>query len=88
MSRTIPRERTAHVTVDGRRFIVEFKPDGSTHAIKERKQSAPPRGGVYDVGYWLCTSHPPIRAEWSLAHRIVQAARAKIESRAGQGVRG
>lgn len=65
-------DHSIRVEVDGRKFRVDYDADGNVIRIKERKIKT---AGVYEVSYWVATSH---RApEGSRPARIMAAAAEK-----------
>ncbi len=60
------------IQLDGRKFVVEYDSDGDPLRIKERKSKPLPALGVYEVSYWVASSHA-LRA-WTRPDRILNAA--------------
>lgn len=67
------------VTVDGRRFVVEFFDDGSPRRIKERKKINPGHPyleHVIDRPYWHAEHHK-IGGTTTMVSRILELAKRK-----------
>lgn len=78
-------DHSVHVRLENRHFIVEYNADGEVLRIKERKpKTYAPRGvsiGVYDVSWWVPSSHP-LGIGNTLPKRVIAAAEAGINDAA------
>lgn len=74
----MPCDHSVRVTVDERKFVVEFGPDGDVLRIKERMTLV--TFGVdhaYLTSYWVASSHS-LGKKNTMPKRIIAAAREKM----------
>jgi len=69
---------SVHVHVDERHFIVEYDECGNVLRIKERKKKENPTIGVYDVSWWVPSSHVLGKSPYTRPRRVIAAAAAKM----------
>lgn len=69
------------VQIDGRNFIAEFDQDGNPLRIKERKDLKPPAIGIYEISYWVASSHK-MGKQNSISYKVIAAAREKLSAAA------